>query len=597
MCHHLPTFGALAPAWLRAKPIGFPGPPLYNWKYMSAHEANNPFDLLQLNPPASPAPSVDLHGAVEPQLNIDWRQFHQGLASNLLELFRRARSPKGLLSASFFKDSWVERRIPRRAVVAAALWHLAFVVMPFPQVSGPKRNHAFDNAEITWSGPIEDFPLISAPAHKAKPTPRGMAEQQPPAPDGADAFHPRQRIFTDPSRPNHPRQTLIQPAAPPAAPKLLPNLPNMVQLAPSAQPVRPQLEISAKFLRQLHPKERRVASAASSAPEVQMAEQRSGDLALAMNSAGPERPKLQINASSAPRAAERRQDGASEPAPDVANQLTSPNGAGQPLIALSANPGPPAPVAPPPGNLAARVTISPEGKKPGVPGGSPDLKPNSNGNSEHSSGESGAGSAAGASSAGTSITGGSPKAPSAVSGMAGGKLSMPSARPNYSRVDAMREEAPAVQTGPPNFAALAPGAKPETIFARRRIYSMNVNMPNLNSATGSWILNFTEMRTARPGEAGTSNGEVAEPSPLRKVDPKYPPNAIAENIEGEVILYAVIRRDGSVDSIQLVKGIDPQLDNNAMRALAQWKFRPAERAGEAVDLEAIVHIPFRLPER
>jgi len=161
----------------------------------------------------------------------------------------------------------------------------------------------------------------------------------------------------------------------------------------------------------------------------------------------------------------------------------------------------------------------------------------------------------------------------------------------------MREEAPAVQTGPPNFAALAPDAKPEAIFARRRVYSMNVNMPNLNSATGSWILNFAEMRTAPTGPASTSSGEVAEPLPLRKVDPKYPPNAIAENIEGEVILYAVIRQDGTVDSIQLVKGVDPQLDGNAMRALAQWKFHPALRNGEPVDLEAIVHIPFRLPER
>jgi hypothetical protein len=34
-----------------------------------------------------------------------------------------------------------------------------------------------------------------------------------------------------------------------------------------------------------------------------------------------------------------------------------------------------------------------------------------------------------------------------------------------------------------------------------------------------------------------------------------------------------------------------------MHALAQWKFRPAERNGEAVDLEAIVHIPFHAPER
>jgi len=120
-------------------------------------------------------------------------------------------------------------------------------------------------------------------------------------------------------------------------------------------------------------------------------------------------------------------------------------------------------------------------------------------------------------------------------------------------------------------------------------------MPNLNSATGSWILNFSEMRTAPDGPQTGASEEVAEPSPLRKVDPKYPPTAMAEHIEGEVILYAVIRRDGSVDSIQLVKGIDPQLDGNAMRALAQWKFRPAERNGEPVDLEAIVHIPFHAP--
>src|SRR5215467_12306842 len=59
--------------------------------------------------------------------------------------------PTGLLSASFFRDTSLERRIPRRAIFAAALWHVAFVVLPFPQIAGPKRNHGFDNAEVTWS--------------------------------------------------------------------------------------------------------------------------------------------------------------------------------------------------------------------------------------------------------------------------------------------------------------------------------------------------------------------------------------------------------------------------------------------------------------
>ena len=61
------------------------------------------------------------------------------------------------------------------------------------------------------------------------------------------------------------------------------------------------------------------------------------------------------------------------------------------------------------------------------------------------------------------------------------------------------------------------------------------------------------------------------------------------------MLYAIIRGDGSVDGIQLVHGIDEQLDDNAMQALSQWKFRPATKQGAPVELEAIVHIPFRVP--
>jgi protein TonB len=81
---------------------------------------------------------------------------------------------------------------------------------------------------------------------------------------------------------------------------------------------------------------------------------------------------------------------------------------------------------------------------------------------------------------------------------------------------------------------------------------------------------------------------------VRKVDPKYPPELIEQNVQGEVVLYAVIRSDGSVDSIQLVRGIDRQLDANAKNALSQWKFRPALKNSIPIDLEAIVHIPFKI---
>src|SRR5258707_2616031 len=237
---------------------------------MSAFEANNPFDLLGQTPP--PAPAVKLHGAAEPQLELGWGPFHQGVASNFAERFRRARSQKTVLVGSFFKDSWIERRIPRRAIVAAALWHIAFMVMPFPQFSAPKTNHALDNSQITWSGPVEDFPLIQIPAAKAKSRLRGNLNHSP-APEGADAFHPRQRIFTDPVRPTHLRQTLINPAAPPEAPKLLPDIPNMVQLAQSAAPVRPRIEISQQTLKRLRPQKRVTIEKNTAAPELQLEQQ------------------------------------------------------------------------------------------------------------------------------------------------------------------------------------------------------------------------------------------------------------------------------------------------------------------------------------
>src|SRR5208283_5846019 len=110
----------------------------------------------------------------------------------------------------------------------------------------PRHNPAFDNTELTWSGSIEDLPLLHVPRAKAA-TPSKVQPDPPPAKENTDAYHPRQRIYTDPVHPTHPRQTLVNPAAPPEAPKFLPPMPNVVQIA-SAAPARPRMEISEKTL-------------------------------------------------------------------------------------------------------------------------------------------------------------------------------------------------------------------------------------------------------------------------------------------------------------------------------------------------------------
>ncbi len=543
---------------------------------------------------------VRLSAGRPPQLDIAWGSFHQGIGSSLGVLFRKSPVPKKLSIDGFFKYCWIEGKLPRRALVAAALWHIVFFVMPFPQF--PARAHhnsSFDNVELSWSGPINDLPLLDmqAPKPKPKPSPRGEPEKPVP-PEGADAFHPRQHIFSDPVHPNHPRQTLINSAAPPEPPKILPNLPNIVQIQELPGPARPRLEISKEALAKLHPKQRRVATVTDAPPpDVPVFEQKPGELAMIASPNAPARPKLELNAGAAPRIAQKAQAGDAGPAPEVgATELAGANGNTATLIALSATPAPPAPVAPPQGNLAARVSISPEGKQPG---GSPKGVAAENGAAGGAgrAGGSGAGNGAGINGMDVSIRGGNPPANKGMSGPAGAaKISAPAPHTLVTRPEphAAAEDEPA-RTAPPNFTALPPGAKPEQIFASKRIYKMHIDMPNLNSATGSWILNFTELRVDSDNSHVTPS-DLSGPTPIRKVDPKYPPTLMNEHVEGEVVLYAVIRRDGSVDSIQVVRGVDEELDKNAMNALSQWKFRPAMRQGEPVELEAIVHIPFHAPD-
>jgi TonB family protein len=551
-----------------------------------------------VSPVVSPAQPGDLVG---PHLEVQWGAFRQGIGSSLRALFARAAASTDGPAGTAFKDCWVERRVPRRALVAAALWHVVFFAMPFPQLLlSAHKKPAFRDFELTWSGPVNDLPLVEIPRQRAKPSPRGEPNK-PLTPQGADAFHPRQRIFTDPVHPTHARQTLINPAAPFEPPKFLPNLPNMVELQRAAAPTRPRLQISEATLKKLRPRQRRVARVTSAPlPDVPNMEQRAADVSLVATRNAPARPKLELNAGAAPRVAPRAQTGDAGPAPEVgATQLSAANGSAAALIALSATPAPPAPVVQPPqGNLAARISISPEGTQRGVPGGAPNATPEATGaaGASGSSGGSGSGDGAGKSSIGVSISGGNPATGNGVSGLGGAaKISRPSVRALITRPDprVSIDDVPG-RIGPPNFATLPAGAKPEQIFASKRVYTLNVNMPNLNSATGSWILNFSELRSNPDGPRIVSS-DLTGPSPLKKVDPKYPPSLVSDRVEGEVVLYAVIRRNGSVDSIQLVHGIDEQLDANAMDALGQWKFRPAAKGGTPVELEAIVHIPFRVP--
>jgi TonB family protein len=130
------------------------------------------------------------------------------------------------------------------------------------------------------------------------------------------------------------------------------------------------------------------------------------------------------------------------------------------------------------------------------------------------------------------------------------------------------------------------------IFGDRKFYAMTLNMPNLNSAGGSWVIRFAEMN-GNDAKGNESKADLTAPVATQKVDPAYPLELMRRNVHGTVTLYAVIRNDGTVTDVRVLRGVDDRLDEYARVALVHWHFRPATKNGNPVNLEAVVMIPFR----
>jgi TonB family protein len=154
-------------------------------------------------------------------------------------------------------------------------------------------------------------------------------------------------------------------------------------------------------------------------------------------------------------------------------------------------------------------------------------------------------------------------------------------------------------------------AEERAVFGSRKFYSLTLNMPNLNSAGGSWIIRFAALKpdlspgslAARAAAAGdpssdtsawtAASTDLSAPSATRKVDPAYPLELMRQNVGGTVILYGIIHADGTVGSVRVLRGVDEHLDQFASEAIAKWRFQPATKNGAAVDVEATFWIPFR----
>ncbi|MGI8988678.1 MAG: TonB family protein [Bryobacteraceae bacterium] len=87
---------------------------------------------------------------------------------------------------------------------------------------------------------------------------------------------------------------------------------------------------------------------------------------------------------------------------------------------------------------------------------------------------------------------------------------------------------------------------------------------------------------------------ITPPKVLHKVDPDYTEDARDAKIQGTVLLSVEITPDGTAQNVQVQRGIDAGLDNNAVSAVRQWRFQPGMKDGQAVTVAAAIEVNFRL---
>lgn len=87
---------------------------------------------------------------------------------------------------------------------------------------------------------------------------------------------------------------------------------------------------------------------------------------------------------------------------------------------------------------------------------------------------------------------------------------------------------------------------------------------------------------------------VLAPVPLYKPEPEYSEAARVARLQGTVVVRVVIGTDGRAQDARIQRELGLGLDENALEAISQWKFKPGTREGEPVPVAAVIEVNFRL---
>lgn len=92
-------------------------------------------------------------------------------------------------------------------------------------------------------------------------------------------------------------------------------------------------------------------------------------------------------------------------------------------------------------------------------------------------------------------------------------------------------------------------------------------------------------------------GGVSPPMVIYKQEPIYTEEARRAKVAGTVALSVIVDTEGNARNIQVAHSLDPGLDQKAMEAVSNWKFKPGQKDGQPVNVRATIEVNFRLIDR
>jgi len=99
-----------------------------------------------------------------------------------------------------------------------------------------------------------------------------------------------------------------------------------------------------------------------------------------------------------------------------------------------------------------------------------------------------------------------------------------------------------------------------------------------------------------PSYSGTTPEGTAQTTPAPAIAPSAAPEAMAQKLQGPVVLQTSIGRDGTVQDVKLVRGYFV-LAKAAIAAVKQWRFRPYNVNGRSLETQTVITINFSFPPR